>query len=131
MRILGFSKKWGKLNQPKFTTFRYSRMDKDWYTGEEVQIYYKPRSISRRNLGIAKIIMIEPRELDKEYYELCKGDCAPLITEIEAKEDGFESIEDMIKWMQVKYGHLDWMPRMNKLTLEWEKRNKTISRLAP
>jgi len=30
MRILGFSKKWDKLKDPEFTTFRFERKDKDW-----------------------------------------------------------------------------------------------------
>lgn len=38
MRILGFSKKWDKLNNGKFTTFRYPRKDslvgRDWHDGE-------------------------------------------------------------------------------------------------
>ena len=30
MRIISFSVMWPKLQQPRFTTFRFPRKDKDW-----------------------------------------------------------------------------------------------------
>jgi len=61
MRILGFSKKWAKLNNKLlFTTFRFPRKDKDWEIEEVVQIVYKPRSKEREPLGIARIIPNPP-----------------------------------------------------------------------
>ncbi len=56
MRIIGFSKKWSKLSQPTFTTFRVERKDKDWFTGESVRVVVQPRTKGREPLGIAQII---------------------------------------------------------------------------
>lgn len=114
MRILGVSEKWAKLKQPKWTTFRYPRGDKDWQAGELVQVVYKPRSPQREKLGIARIVSVRPRELDS--YFASKD--VPLVSEKETKEDGFDSLADMVRWMERRYG-LDYVSRMNKLTLEW------------
>ena len=73
MRILGFSKKYGKLSKPwyardihTFTTFRYPRRDRDWEVEEIVQVVYKPRSKEREPLGIARIIRIQPKDMSKD-----------------------------------------------------------------
>jgi len=119
MRVLGFSKRWGKLSNPEFTTFRYPRGDYDWQVGEQVKVVFQPRRKGGGEvLGIAEIIKKEKREFDKEYFEIVKDGVA-LITEEEAIVDGFPSVSDMIKWLEKTYGRLDWMPRMNKLVLRW------------
>ena len=119
MRILGFQKRWQKLSNLEFTTFRYPRGDYDWQVGEQVKVVFQPRRKGGGEvLGIAEIIKKEKREFDKEYFEIVKDGVA-LITEEEAIVDGFPSVSDMIKWLEKTYGRLDWMPRMNKLVLRW------------
>lgn len=70
MRILGFSRKdWinhltskPKLEEDKFTTFRFERRDEDWRVGEQVQVVYKPRRKGGGEvLGVAEIINKERR----------------------------------------------------------------------
>lgn len=62
MRILGFSKKWPKLKEPEFTTFRFERKDKPHYVGEQLQIVIQPRRKGGgEKLGIAEIVKKEPR----------------------------------------------------------------------
>ena len=122
MRVLGFSKKWPKLEQKEFSTFRYSRIDKDWGIREEVKVVFQPRRKGGGDvLGIAKIINTEVREFDKVYSDMM-NDGVPLITEKEAIADGFNGVADMINWLKKTYGRLDFMPRMNKLTLYWIER---------
>ncbi|KKL60061.1 hypothetical protein LCGC14_2209080 [marine sediment metagenome] len=102
MRILGFSKKWDKLNNIEFTTFRSPRKDRDWEADETVQIVYKPRSKKRESLGTARIISKEFR--------------FPLeITEEEAIKDGFNNALEV--WLFLKKPKND--TPMNKLTLRW------------
>ena len=120
MRIMGFSKQWPKLSQNSFTTFRYPRGDKDWIVGEQVRIAVQPRRKGGGDkLGIAEIVNKEWREMDTAFHQIAKGRCAPLVTDVEAQEDGFNDLVDMIVWMHKTYGKLDWMPCMNKLTLQW------------
>ena len=122
MRVLGFSKRWQKLSNPEFSTFRYPRMDRDWGVGEVVQVVIQPRRKGGGDkLGCAEIINNEVRELDAQYFEMVKGDCPPLVTDVEAQADGFAGLDDMITWMEKTYGRLDWMSRMNKLTLTWQR----------
>jgi hypothetical protein len=114
MRILGFSKKWPKLTQQEFTTFRFPRKDADWQPGEKVQIVLHPRSPKREPLGIAVIVKKEIR-LD--------GTEATNVTHEEAIEDGFIDVNDMEKWMIKTHGERRvWLKSMNKLTLQWVKR---------
>jgi len=120
MRIISFSKKWDKLSQPEFTTFRYPRVDKDWYVGETVQVFYKNRSPSREKLGIAEIIGKDERELDPFFTDgkLVEPIGVPLTTEEEAVADGFSNgLEGMVAYMEKQYG-LDYI-KFNKLTLRW------------
>jgi len=121
MRILGFSKHWPKLYKGwTFTTFRYQRGDRDWQVGELVQVVVQPRRKGGGDkLGIAKIIAKEWRELDRGYYQIADGNCAPLVTDQEAQEDGFAGLDDMVRWMEKTCGRLDWVPCMQKLTLRW------------
>ena len=106
MRIISFTKKWNKLNQDEFTTFRFPRKDRDWYVGEIVQVFYKSRSPQREKLGEAEITGKERRYLAQ-------------ITSKEAKADGFNSLKDMEKWMVKTYGYTETWKPMNKLTLRW------------
>jgi hypothetical protein len=114
MRILGFSKHWNKLNNPEFTTFRYPRVDRDWEVGESVQIVIRPRTKDREILGIATIIIKEMRELDPYFVD----GGIPIVTDEEARDDGFLNREAMENWMMKTYG-LDYISLMNKLTLTW------------
>lgn len=106
MRILGFSKKWPKLSQSEFTTFRFPRCDKDWFLGEEVQIVIHPRRKGGGDkLGTAEIIGKESR-LGAQ-------------NDTEAQADGFIDCRDMERWMIKTYGEAKTFKPMNKLTLKW------------
>jgi len=135
MRIIGFSKKWGKLNkrwfeQDKytFTTFRFPRKDKDWEVEELVQVVYKPRSKEREPLGIARIIRKQEKDLRKKYYgfgDICKD--PDVITPSEAYEDGFVAmrgggdIEKMLGYLRGSstYEQYYRVGKVNKLILYW------------
>ena len=114
MRILGFSEKWDKLKKSQFTTFRFPRKDKDWYVGEQVQVFYKPRSKNREYLGVAEIVDKEIRLFDFNY-----GGSLYKRADREAIEDGFISIGDMLIWITKKYGYGWRSEPMNKFTLRW------------
>lgn len=117
MRILGFTEKWPKLQQPVFTTFRLERRDRDWEVGEVAKIVYKPRSKGGGEiLGLAKII-------NKEYRNPLPrsgGQRLPYITEAEARADGFKDHTEMWEWLR-KAHSMDRLMEgwINKLTLEW------------
>lgn len=115
MRILGFSKRWDKLNQLEFTTFRFPRKDKDWEVGELVQIVYKPRRKGGGEmLGIAEIVGKGIRDMTRSI-----GSTFPQITIDEAKEDGFVNYIEMRGWLNKTYGkHRVFYKPMNKLTLK-------------
>jgi len=114
MRILGFSKKWDKLNDMEFTTFRYPRVDRDWYIGEKVQVFYKNRSPQRERLGIAQIVDRQPRELSPYFMDECQ-----LVSYEECVADGFPNgLDEMVAFMEKQYG-LDYISKFNKLTLRW------------
>lgn len=106
MRILGFSKKWDKLQQPQFTTFRLSRRDRDWEEGEVIQVVYKPRSKNREILGSAEIVNKESRRLHQ-------------LTHSETVEDGFKGILNMSEWLLEAHGKRLFDEGLNKLTLRW------------
>ena len=106
MRILGFSKKWAKLKQPSFTTFRCQRRDCDWELFEGAQIVYHPRSRNREILGVAQIIGKESIWIDD-------------ISEIEAELDGFGSLNEMVGWLALTHGERIQNEPMNKLVLKW------------
>ena len=112
MRILPFQRKWDKLKQLGFTTFRYPRADKDWQVGEIVQIVIKPRSKNREYMGTAEIVKVEPIEMKA-------------ITEGMAIEDGFKNKADMMLWLAMTYRNQYrwlWHKPMNRLTLGWVER---------
>ena len=114
MRILGFQKKWAKLDKPTFTTFRYPRRDRDWEVGELVKVVVKPRSKDREYLGYAEIISIELDHMED-------------ISDDTARQDGFSDAKDMVAWLRKTFSSNDrWVfcYPMNKLTLRWEGRKK-------
>ena len=106
MRILGFSKKWPKLKQSEFTTFRLRRRDKDWQVGELVQVVFKPRSKFRESLGTAEIVNKEPRHLHQLSHD-------------EAVADGFRGVQDMTIWLLEAHGKRMFAQGLNKLTVRW------------
>lgn len=114
MRNISFTKMWDKLKQPQFTTFRFPRRDKDWYHGEEVQVFFKNRSPNREKLGNAKIVNVEPRRILSSV-----PNNIPRISDEEAKADGFENFEDMKNWLNKTYGGMKIGHTINKLTLRW------------
>ena len=111
MRILGFSKEWDKLKQDEFTTFRFSRRDRDWEVGEVVQVVYKPRSKEREVLGVVEIVSKEAR-----CFAVGTRHCT---TREEAIEDGFSGFQEMRKWLLQTHGKRVDEEWMNKLTLRW------------
>ena len=131
MRIIGFSKKWNKLDDEILTTFRFPRKDKDWQVEEVVQIVYKPRSKEREILGIARIIRKQEKNLSKRwnYYPLPSFPNTPdMITPQEAYDDGFSGIhgggdfEKMRQYFIDTYGYSRCEKEpINKLTLYWIK----------
>lgn len=125
MRILAFDRKWNKLDNNTFSTFRFPRLDWDWQVGEHVQIVLHPRSKEREVLGIARIVGKELRELDPYFTDgkVVTPIGVALVTDEEAIEDGFTGREDMVRRMQKKHG-LDYSSLMNKLSLQWVKRGK-------
>lgn len=129
MRILGFSERWVKLKQGEFTTFRFTRKDKDWRIGEQVKVVYKPRKKGGGEfLGIAEIISKEA----KSPVKLAPMDGIPIITDDEAYADGFESKTNrygiyvspyfvMWEWLWGVYGVQRLISEpLNKLTLRWK-----------
>lgn len=125
MRILGFSKKWDKLNRLEFTTFRFARNDKDWQINEQVKIKIKPRSKGGGTLlGIAKIINKETRRID-HFRASPSIPYSGFVTEEEAMTDGFVNAKEMLDWLDKSYHYDDrWVfgEPMNKLTLQWIQR---------
>ncbi len=107
MRILGFSKKWDKLQHDTFTTFRWRRMDaakrRDWHNGEFLKIVYHPRH-EHEVLGLALVIKKEPKQ--------CQT-----ITEEEAIADGFQDVGEMMDFLNPPTP--TGMQIINKLTLKW------------
>lgn len=130
MRIMGFSQKWGKLNNELlFTTYRFPRKDKDWKVEEVIQIVYKPRSKEREILGLARIIRKESKDLNKQFSyfpSLNFPNTLDIITPNEAEDDGFigmhggGDIEKMKQFFLNIYGYYKCREeRINKLTLYW------------
>ncbi len=132
MRILGFSQKWGKLNNDiLFTTYRFPRKDRDWEIEEVVQVAYKPRSKERQVLGVARIIRKQSKDLNKQfsYYGNPKENTPDVITPSEAEDDGFTGMhgggdtEKMRKFFMDTYGYSKCKNELiNKLTLYWIRR---------
>ena len=92
MRILGYSKKWPKLQKEIHTTFRFTRKDKDWQVGEYIQEVFHPRNKDREVINpIAQIIDIHALK------------CID-ITQEEAIEDGFSCTLEMLGWLLKAHG---------------------------
>jgi len=124
MRILGFEKKWPKLESDFFSTFRFERKDKDWGLNEFVQIVIKPRSKDREEMGIAKIVRKEPRRIFPPKARFSPDEPQinePQISDGEAIADGFPGIKAMQLWMWDRYKRRLFDEPMNKLTLVWLK----------
>lgn len=119
MRILGFEKKWPKLENDSFTTFRFPRRDKDWEVTELVLIVIKPRSKDREERGVARIVNKVPRRVFPPSSDYIAT--ASLITEEEAIADGFPDVRAMQLWMWDRYKRRLFDEPMNKLTLVWER----------
>ncbi len=129
MRILGFSKKWDKLDKDLFTTYRFPRKDRDWEVEEVVQIVYKPRSKEREPLGVARIIRKESKDLNKRFNYFVGGysesNTSDTITPDEAESDGFTGMhgggdtEKMRQFFIDTYGYSKCKDPINKLTLYW------------
>jgi hypothetical protein len=113
VRIISFSKKWPKLRQSSFTTFRFPRRDKDWYAGEVVQVYYKSRSPEREKLGIALIKSKEAKFL------VGPGEIRE-VSDLQAREDGFSNFAEMLLWFSRMHGERIFREKLNKLTLAWQ-----------
>jgi hypothetical protein len=112
MRIISFTKQWGKLRQEQFTTFRLPRKDsdkgRDWRQGEIVQVYYHSRCPDRKHLGNAVIVSKTPvwvASIDDE----------------QAVADGFPGGQaEMLEWLEHAHpGRLEPNTLINKLTLKW------------
>ena len=118
MRIMGFSRKWQKLSNPEFTTFRFKRRDKqDWQVGECVQIVYKPRSKEREKLGVAEIVKKEPRDM-----VLGRPHKYPIATLDDVIADGFNHYWEMWDWLVETYPRQRiYNEPMNLLALRWVK----------
>jgi len=122
MRILGFSRRdWinyetghPKLEEDKFTTFRFKRRDRDYEVGEVVRVVIRPRRKGGGEyMGPAMIIAREPRGMP-----LPEGPPPAIIRE-EARRDGFLSYKDMWTWLYRIHGDRLLQEPMNKLTLSW------------
>ena len=129
MRILSFSERWRKLNNPiLFTTFRYPRRDRDWEPEEVVQVYFKARSPAREKLGTARIIRIETKDMSKRWSPFATNrspNTEDMVTPVEAAEDGFYgeysasgNVEKMRQF--IRQPHRSDI--LNKLTLYWIER---------
>lgn len=124
MRVLGFGKMWDKLEEPKFTTFRFARKDKDWHEGEVVQVVFKPRGKERNVLGIATII---EKHAVRIFPDLIPDPIYPIaaVTEAEAMADGFPNLHWMQLWFFNTYKRRAVNEPINKLTLEWSDRHSS------
>lgn len=112
MRELSFSQHWPKLDNPTFTTFRFSRLDKDWAIGEKVRVVLGARSKQRQALFEAEIVGKEPRRLSEWGTE-----DAPEVSTQEAREDGFQDWAGMNMWFWDIYKERIEEETLNKLTL--------------
>ena len=127
MRILGFSRRdWidyetghPKLEEDKFTTFRFKRRDRDYEVGEVVQVVIRPRTPGREILGSAMIINKEERRSSLLRPVLLPEGTPLAITEDEARRDGFPTYHEMRGWLYKTHGKRLYQEPMNKLTLVW------------
>ena len=119
MREFGFTKRWDKLQQREFTTFRFSRKDRDWIVGEVVKVVVRPRQKDRYFLYVAQIIKKESREVIQ-------------ITDEEAVADGFQDSLEMSSWMVKTHGSDRILrERINKLTIHYVATRINVSKGKP
>ncbi len=111
MRIMGFARLWAKLNQAQFTTFRFTRQDKDWELDEMVEVVFQPQSKNREILGVARITAKEERQ-------------PSTISTKEAKEDGFSDRYALVRYLYRDYVGPGTLGPVNKLTLKWVSRRQ-------
>lgn len=109
MRIISFTEKWPKLQQDRFTTFRYPYWKKGW----PVQLFYRSRSPHREKLGEGVIVKLERVVMEPGAYP----EIYRLIYEGEAREDGFGSLALMVIWLKKTYGK-KYSPIIDKLTIK-------------
>lgn len=130
MRELGFSVLWPKLAKPTATTFRFKRKDADWNEGEMVKVVYKPRSKKDRSvMGIAEIVRRDWRwAIDRSMVTVVDDTSvveyrnALIVTDDEAKIDGFKDHKEMAEWMSKTYKGRNYQEPMSKLTIRWQQR---------
>lgn len=125
MRELSFSQLWPKLVQPRYTTFRFPRKDKDWQVGEVVKVLFKARSSHDRSvLGIAEIVSKVPRwvimPMERSLLPSGWEKQAFWINRFEAQRDGFGDMRAMYDYMVKAYNIRLKQEPMNKLTLAWQ-----------
>ena len=104
MRIISFTEYWVNLvlNVPKletdqFSTWRFTRRDKDYFVGEKLQVWFRQRSPKRKFLFNAEVVSKTPRQLFDKNETLN-------ISWAEAKVDGFESPEIMFHFLVKAHG---------------------------
>jgi len=114
MRDFSFSFRPLKLWLPCWVDFRLQRRDKDRQILEQVTVVINARSKYREELGIARLIQKDQRKLPG-----CEFMVAPLVTEGEAIEDGFDSLYQMTEWFYHQYGVRPQIEPLYKYTLEW------------
>jgi hypothetical protein len=101
---------WPKLANPMCSTVR---PHSHWKAGQTVQVYYRNRGPNRKALGIADIVSVETVVLNAIFIEHGR-----LLTDAEARDDGFADLKGMAAWMYRTY-HDKFSPVMDKLTLRW------------
>jgi hypothetical protein len=111
MRIISFTKKWGKLDNLEFTTFRLPRKDsdkgRDWHINEQVQVYYHNRCKDREYYGDAIIFAKIPMRVGE-------------IDDKSAVADGFSCRDEMIEWLDKAHGgNIKADTLINKLYLRY------------
>lgn len=109
MRIISFTEMWPKLQQDVFTTFRFTRRDKDYQVCEKLQVWYRQRSPKRKYLFNAEVV-------SKRSKWLIDAN-GIYITPDEAKEDGFNTPQEMFDFLKKAHGNRVHAELINKLTL--------------
>jgi hypothetical protein len=122
---MGFQKQWinqvtgkPKLSEETFTTFRFPRKDRDWEVGETVQVVMNPRTKGRVPVGEAVIVSKEIKAL----IPAQRHGQTNLITNDEARQDGFMLAAELVDFMLEGKPLSYWGLRPNRLTLRWTRR---------
>lgn len=96
-----------KLTQPSFTTFRFTRRDKDWAVGEVVRVVYQARNKRNRSI-LGQAVIKAKKAVDINHIE---------IRDIMA--DGFATRYDMAQWLRKGGGNRYIFEKVNRLVLVW------------